>query len=524
MSQPERHDLGLRNPLGGRGRLAKERLIETVGGRARAQVIALLAAVLALSSADLSAVGADAAPLAHALHINFTEIGLLVAVPSLASAAATVPIGALSDRVRRVSLLRWSVVLWSLAMIAAGASTSFGMLLVSRLVIGAVTATGGPTLASLTGDFFDPRERGRIYGFILSGELVGSVIGLFVSGNVAAISWRLAFWILVIPSAILAWAIWRFLPEPARGGADRLKPPHDGISDNEQARPRGPVMPDEAQATRDSPPELEQALSHAGVRPRPENVVDSDAAVMKLPAAVRYVLSVPTNLALIIASALGYFFISGVLTFGVVFIRHQYSVGQSVATSLLGVVAIAALVGVLASGRLADGLLSRGRIAARVIVSAGAYLAACVLFLPPLLSRSLLIGLPLLWLAGAVLYGSNPPLDAARLDIMPHWLWGRAEGVRTLLRSLTTAAAPLLFGLISDQLPAGGRATQASGQSLNAGGLNGAFLIMLIPLAAAGLILLLRARRDYPRDVATAIASETAVANPKTGTSRGPGD
>ncbi len=520
MSPPQGHDLGGAHPLGGRGQRAEQRVIEAVGGRARAQVIALLALVLALSSADTSAVGADAAPLEQALHINFTEIGLLVAVPALASAVATVPIGALSDRVRRVSLLKWSVVLWSLAMIASGASTSFVMLLISRLVIGAVTATSGPTLASLIGDFFDPRERGRVYGFILSGELVGSVIGLFVSGNAAAISWRLAFWVLVIPSAALAWAIWRFLPEPARGGADRLEPRSERIGDAEQSRARGPVQHDEAQATtRDSAPELEQALEQAEVRPRPENLVGSGAARMKLPAAVRYVLSVPTNVALIIASALGYFFISGVLTFGVVFIRNQYSVGQSVATSLLAVIAIAALIGVLASGRLADSLLRRGRVSARVIVSGGAFLGACVLFLPPLLSRSLVIGVPLLWLAGATLYGVNPPLDAARLDIMPHWLWGRAEGVRTLLRSLTTAAAPLLFGFISDQLAPGGKATQASGQSINSGGLDGAFLIMLIPLAAGGLILLLRARRDYPRDVATAIASETAASGSGTGAS-----
>ncbi len=37
---------------------------------------------------------------------------------------------------------------------------------------------------------------------------------------------------------------------------------------------------------------------------------------------------------------------------------------------------------------------------------------------------------------------------------------------------------------------------------------------MLIPLLAGGLILTVRARIDYPRDVATAIASETAAAQP----------
>lgn len=82
---------------------------------------------------------------------------------------------------------------------------------------------------------------------------------------------------------------------------------------------------------------------------------------MKLWDAVRYVLSVPTNVALIIASSLGYFFIAGILTFDVVFVRHQYSVGQSAATSLLAVLSIAAVIGVLVSGRLADALLRRGR-------------------------------------------------------------------------------------------------------------------------------------------------------------------
>ena len=42
-------------------------------------------------------------------------------------------------------------------------------------------------------------------------------------------------------------------------------------------------------------------------------------------------------------------------------------------------------------------------------------------------------------------------------------------------------------------------------------GLDHAFLIMLVPLIVSGLLLLLLARRTYPRDVATAIASENAT-------------
>ena len=38
--------------------------------------------------------------------------------------------------------------------------------------------------------------------------------------------------------------------------------------------------------------------------------------------------------------------------------------------------------------------------------------------------------------AAMMLSAQNPPIDAARLDIMPPLLWGRAEGVRTALRTM----------------------------------------------------------------------------------------
>src|SRR5207253_8681918 len=66
---------------------------------------------------------------------------------------------------------------------------------------------------------------------------------------------------------------------------------------------------------------------------------------------------------------------------------------------------------------------------------------------------------------------SDLPLDAARLDIMPALLWGRAESVRTLLRSLAQALAPLIFGAVSDHVFGGGRS-----------GLQWTFVVMLVPL------------------------------------------
>src|SRR5262249_61143824 len=99
-----------------------------------------------------------------------------------------------------------------------------GLLPVARLALGAVTAVAGPFIASLVGDYFLASERGRIYGFILSGELIGAGIGFAVTGDIAALSWRAAFVALAIPAFVLAWLIWR-LPEPARAGQAPPLPP-----------------------------------------------------------------------------------------------------------------------------------------------------------------------------------------------------------------------------------------------------------------------------------------------------------
>jgi MFS family permease len=385
-----------------------------------------------------------------------------------------------------VNLLAISVLLWAVAMGACALAQTYGWLLLARLGLGAVTATAGPAIASLTGDYFPPAERGKIYGYILSGELLGAGIGFVVSGSVAgAVSWRASFVVLAFPAAVLALALRRGLSEPERGAQTQ--------PDTGQSQPFGVAR---------------REVEKRHVDPVRERVLDRDPGELTLPAAVRYVLSIPTNRWLIAAAAVGYFFFAGMRTFALVFVRGHLALGQSMATVVLFGAGIGALVGVLVSGRLADRLIQRGRIDARVLVGAISYLAACLFLAPALVLSTLPVTLPLLMVAAGGLAAPNPPLDAARLDIMPSGLWGRAEGIRTLLRQSAQAAAPLLFGLVADLL--GGATTTTSQQHIPAGttrALQETFLIMLVPLLVTGLMLL-RARRSYATDVATAIASE----------------
>ena len=54
--------------------------------------------------------------------------------------------------------------------------------------------------------------------------------------------------------------------------------------------------------------------------------------------AARCVLRIPTNLMLIGASALGYFYLTGVQTFGVSYARARFDVGQGLGNGLIVVV------------------------------------------------------------------------------------------------------------------------------------------------------------------------------------------
>jgi MFS family permease len=365
-----------------------------------------------------------------------------------------------------------------------------------RTGLGIVSAVAGPSIASLIGDYFPEHERGRIYGYILSGELVGAGFGFVVAGQFAALSWRAPFFVLV-PPALLVWWLVRRLPEPARGGASRM--PRDAreirSGDDIAAGRCEPYAPDESPGARVAANKAHEVARRSAIEPRPDAVLREDPVKMSLWEAARYVLRVRTNVVLIVASALGYFFFSGMRGFAVEFSKEHYGVSQSEASALTILLGIGALSGVLSGGRIADRLLRRGRLAGRVEVSGVSVLLAGLVLIPALITTHLWLAIGLLIIAALFLGASNPPMDAARLDIIHPRLWGRAEAVRTVLRTAGDAAAPVLFGILAQSVFGGTT------------GLEYTFLLMLLALFAAAALVLIVGRRTYPQDVAAVAAS-----------------
>jgi MFS family permease len=521
MSNGEAVARGLEAAWGGvraGGRLVRGEVVKRVGGPARAQVITAFAAVLALSSADAAALGAVAPQLEPALHIDNTELGLLSSVSLLVGAVFVIPVGVLVDRTKRMPLLSISVALWSVASLFSGFAGSYSGLLLTRVALGAVTATAGPAIASLTGDYFPARERGSVYSYILSGEVAGTAAGILLGSTLATVfSWRAAFIALSLPGFFLARMLWRRIPEPLRGGQSRLEP---GAYDLDDALSAAASRSDQDGA--DTEPAVRDdelahdAVERHGVRADPRLVLSEDPRRMSLPRAVQYMFSIPTFSLMIVSSSLGYFFLGGLQTFAFLFIEGHYRVGFESALLVLVTLVAGGLVGTLVSGRVTDVMLRRGFLNARVWAPAICYIGASVLLVFGFLSSHLSSALWFLVGGATLISAANPPLDAARLDIMPALLWGRAESARTVLRSLAQALAPVLFGSLADFIAGiapspSPISTHRAPVSISTGtGLQLTFLIMLSVLALAGAILL-RARYTYPGDVATAAASASAA-------------
>ena len=393
---------------------------------------------------------------------------------------------------------------------------SYGTLLLTRLPLGAVAATAGPAIASLTGDYFPRASAGSIYAYILGGEIAGTAVGFIVSSSVASlIDWRAAFVLLAIPGFFLARELWRTVPEPLRGGQSRLEP---GVLDLHEAAAQAASNQDWEweQAGEGAPAEddlARQAAEKRGVEPDPDRVLTEDPARDAAGSRGQVHPFVPTNVQpdrQLVARVL--------LLLGTLDVRapvRPRSLPRRPGDAEVGWRRWSG-----AHGRHAGQRPDHGQrwCAGDLSRRASGFRRCCYLG-PGRCSSRACSGAsltPALWfdVAGAALLSAaNPPLDAARLDIMPAGLWGRAESVRTFLRSLAQALAPLVFGGLSQliagivplQTPIG---THAGGVSPSeARGLEISFLILLVTLFAAGLFLA-RARFTYAEDVATAGASQ----------------
>lgn len=408
----------------------------------------LLVVAVALARADGGLVGAVAPALRHDLGINDARLGLLASLASVSGAVCALPAGRLVDRRSRRVVLGLALVGWSLALGVAGVAAGVALFALARLVSGALSTVARPAAVSLLAEHSPPLRRGRALAFLDAGQSAGAALCyLVVAAALAVSSWRAAFLGLAAAGVVLA-----------------------------------------AFATR-----LPAGSGHPGPGADEFSLAD--------------VVRVPTNLAVLAAESVGNFFFAGASSFSVLLVTERFGLSAVTVDALAPALGLAVIGGIFAGGKMGDAVAARGGGVERLVLACVCIVVAAALMLPALLSPSLVAAACLLTLGATLLGAAGPLLDTVRVEVMPASLRGRAEAARGLLLLGSTAAAPITFGLVATAL--GGHPTHGSGLDHGAG-IDHAFLVMLVPLAVSGLMLL-PARGSYRRDAAAVRAAEEVV-------------
>jgi MFS family permease len=214
-----------------------------LGGRAAWYALVLIVLVQAMSLVDRQVLAILVPRIRADLGVGAAEMGLLYGtVFALFYAIFSLPLGRLADGWVRTKLLSLSILGWSLMTALAGFASGFGLLALSRLGVGIGEASSQPAGMSLLADSFPKAKRGVVAAAMAIAIALGLGAALWLGATVAdnwdaawphgagaplgLKGWQAAFVVAALPGLPLAVLLWR-LPEPVRGAADGIPPPHD---------------------------------------------------------------------------------------------------------------------------------------------------------------------------------------------------------------------------------------------------------------------------------------------------------
>src|SRR6266851_1888778 len=182
-----------------------------------AYALAVLFAINLMNFFDRQIIGGVGEGIRREWALSDTALGLLGTVFTLLYAIVGLPLGRLSDRKARRTILAGGVFVWSLLTACSGLARSFGQLIVARLGVGVGEATCSPASTSLIGDLFPTNWRARAVAIWMLGLPMGLGLANGAGGWILQNwGWRKAFYIAAIPGLFCAAAA-LMKREPRRG-------------------------------------------------------------------------------------------------------------------------------------------------------------------------------------------------------------------------------------------------------------------------------------------------------------------
>ena len=142
----------------------------------RWQIALLISAAIAISYLDRQTLPVAIAAIQREIPINNTQFSQLQVAFLLTYGVMYAGGGKLIDVLGARRGFVWIMLFWSLACASHGLAAGFGMLAVSRFLLGVGEGGGFPAATKAVSEWFPTRERSTAMGIINAGTSVGAVI------------------------------------------------------------------------------------------------------------------------------------------------------------------------------------------------------------------------------------------------------------------------------------------------------------------------------------------------------------
>lgn len=414
-------------------------------------------------------------------HVNDAAIGVVPFGVSIMGNVSAIGVAWFCARYARTKVLAGMFVIWGVFVALAGLTPAkiFGFTVVGfvvftvfRIASASMEATD-PAAYPLIADWWPVERRAAKMSVFNSLSAVGAFAGLIIGGVlIDAGKWRLAF-LLWLPLAIVGALLIRSRQEPRRGQQDAA---YAGRLEEETTADEHELVVDVVEG---EVPIEALALTAA----------TQDGPIKTLRAVAR----LRTWRLAAIGFAVGGLMGNSLMTWGIPYFKRTFDLSSTEAAGLAPILGLGAFLGVLGGGFIADRLLDRGMVRARLYVTVVGFGGAGIVLFAALSTTSLPVAAPLLAVGTGLSTLPTGPQYAFMMDVTP-----------APMRSQAAAALNILL------------ATGALG-SLLVGGLSTLFdenlrlaLWCMSPCYVIGAAIILMARRTYVEDVALVVAEARA--------------
>ena len=157
-------------------------------------VVALVFVFMLINFADKAVVGLASVPIMQELHLSHTQFGLLGSAFFLLFSVSGVTVGFLANRFSTKTIMSIMGVAWSAALLPISMISSFPLLVVSRVTLGAAEGPAFPVALHAVYKWFDNAHRALPTSIVASGAAFGAgIIAPLIIWIIGHFGWHAAF-------------------------------------------------------------------------------------------------------------------------------------------------------------------------------------------------------------------------------------------------------------------------------------------------------------------------------------------